>query len=326
MSLERFNKFVQALGFGAEWDFTNKAVAVNNHIAYQLARFSRMFKYGNLPDTVHRRELEIKTQTRGFVGWIEHQNNIYALNGNLGGELDADLRPTKFVVANPALSNLKPEYTIGVDCVIMPNDDLFIGVLPILEKYGSALADNLLSMYLVDINSRLNAIIEADNDDTYTSAVKLLDDIKAGKQGVIAGKAFLDGLRVNPLHTSNSSNELLALIQYNQYLRAQELREFGIQESFDMKRESINSNEAQLNEDALKTFITSMKLCRQEAIEEVNKMFGTNISVDFDGVWERNEREELAELEALENEAEKEPEAEADAEPENKEGEENDEN
>ena len=61
-----------------------------------------------------------------------------------------------------------------------------------------------------------------------------------------------------------------------------------------MKRESINSNESQLNDDMLHPLIDDMLRERQEGIDRVNKMFGTDIKVTFNSAWEANELEEKA--------------------------------
>ena len=65
--------------------------------------------------------------------------------------------------------------------------------------------------------------------------------------------------------------------------------------TFNMKREAINEAEAAINEDILYPAIDTMLICRQNALEKVNKMYGTNITVDFDSVWAQNAiQEELA--------------------------------
>ena len=51
---------------------------------------------------------------------------------------------------------------------------------------------------------------------------------------------------------------------------------------------------------AAKTIDDMLKI-RQEKVEKVNEMFGTNISVDFASSWKQNVEEMEAELEALEN-------------------------
>jgi hypothetical protein len=58
-----------------------------------------------------------------------------------------------------------------------------------------------------------------------------------------------------------------------------------------MKRESINSNEAQLNDDMLTPLIDDMLFVRQRQVGKINDMFGTNISVRLGSAWARNEIE-----------------------------------
>ena len=59
-----------------------------------------------------------------------------------------------------------------------------------------------------------------------------------------------------------------------------------------MKRESINSNESQLNDDMLHPLIDDMLRERKEGIDRVNALFGLNIKVDFASAWLENEKEE----------------------------------
>ena len=63
-----------------------------------------------------------------------------------------------------------------------------------------------------------------------------------------------------------------------------------------MKRERLTSSETDLNEDSLKPLIDIMLFERQEAMEKVNKMYGTNIKVDLDSSW-KEQREEPKEQE-----------------------------
>ena len=72
-----------------------------------------------------------------------------------------------------------------------------------------------------------------------------------------------------------------------------------------MKREAINSDEAQMNHDALYPLIDDLLACRQECIEKVNDMFGTDIKVSFNSVWEIKDKE----LDAVEDAMESDPES-----------------
>ena len=63
------------------------------------------------------------------------------------------------------------------------------------------------------------------------------------------------------------------------------------------------SGESQLDEDMLHPLIDNMLKERQDALEKVNAMFGTDISVSFNSAWELNEREQEAAIETIESEA-----------------------
>ena len=70
-----------------------------------------------------------------------------------------------------------------------------------------------------------------------------------------------------------------------------------------MKREAIGEGESSLNEDSLLPLCDEMLRCRQQDVEKINKMFGTNISVEFDSAWAQNVRELELQLAQLEKDA-----------------------
>jgi hypothetical protein len=71
-----------------------------------------------------------------------------------------------------------------------------------------------------------------------------------------------------------------------------------------MKREAINANEAQMNEDSLLPLIDDMIQCRKEGLEQVKEMFGVDIGVEFASSWEDNRIELPIEQEQLISESE----------------------
>ena len=275
------------------YDLTDKESASSSYIAYMLNRTQQMFKYENLPDSITKRNLELMLQTNGHVCVASVDGVLYAFIGAPGGEPDPYYMPTKYTVANPAL-NLSTEYTINEDCVLIPNDSLYIGLLPLFRRYSMQLVENDITMRVCDINMRITSLISASDDKTLASAKKYIEDIEKGKLGVISESALLDGIRSQPVASTNV-NQLTNLIEYHQYLKAGWFNELGLQANYNMKRESINSNEAQLNEDALLPLVDDMLECRRLAIEKINTMFGTNIQVYLDSSWEDNQIElELA--------------------------------
>lgn len=294
-----FNKYMCGLLSGwPEYDFTNKSRCINQHITYMLNRTRSMFKWDGLPDSIPERVLELYLQSNGNVCFYKYDSVLYVFTGGLGGVPNEYYMPTIYTIANPALK-LSVNAKIDVDCVVMPNDSLYIGLMPMYSRYATAITETELSINVASINSRIIDLISAPDDRTKASAERFIEDITSGKIGVIAENAFLDGIRAQPYGTTGNSNTVTNLIELEQYLKASWFNEIGLNANYNMKRESLNSSESQLNNDALLPLIDDMLLCRQKGAEKVNEMFGTNISVNFNSSWEDNAEEIDAELENI---------------------------
>nr|DAJ65518.1 MAG TPA: upper collar protein [Caudoviricetes sp.] len=273
-----------------EYKFTDKNKCIDQHIAYMLNRTLSMFDYDGLPITIDKRNLELMLQTNGNVCWYKYNDNLYVFTGGLGGEPNVYYMPTIYTIANPALK-ISKELVIDKDCVVMPNDFLYLGLLPLNKRYATSLTENELSMNIASINARITSLISASDDNTKKSAEKYIEDITKGKLGVIAENAFFDGIKSQPYGTTASNAILTSLIEQEQYLKASWYNDLGLNANYNMKRESINSQEGQLNDDMLMPLIDSMLYCRQKALEKVNQMFGTSITVKKASSWEDNQIE-----------------------------------
>lgn len=268
----------------------DKTTSRKKLIFYMLNRTQSMFKYSGLPETMTERMLELYLQTNGHTCVARHESGIYAFYGGLGGEKDEYYQPTTYMVSNPYLSFSK-EFTIGVDCVQIRNDSLRLGLLPMFEDYAELISENNITIRTADINIRNQALITAQDDKTMKSAELYLKRVEEGKTGVVLESAFLEGIKVNPTSNGNSSNYLTQLIELQQYLKASWMNEIGLQANYNMKRESINVHEAQMNNDGLIPLIDDMLNSRLEGIKQVNEMFDLNITVELGSSWKVRKEE-----------------------------------
>lgn len=282
-----------------------KDLVFNSYIQYYLARCQSMFKYDGLPDTIPAKWLEHYLFTAGQCVFIKDGEDLIVTTGGMGGLPDRYYIPTEYIVSNPYLHNdvARKTYTIGQDCVLIRNDTYSQGLIPLLTRYCSQLTENDLTMQTADILSRAMLTITATDSQTKESVEKWLLDLRKGKLSAIGELPSMVGnqdrtVNITPFQAVAST--ITDLIEYHQYLKASLYNELGLNANYNMKRESINSNESQLNDDMLHPLIDDMLARRKEALEEVNKMFGTNISVDFNGAWLTNEKEEELTLEQME--------------------------
>lgn len=297
---QNYNFFPKCTGDGK----IDREKLVNSIIRYQFSRTNQMFRWNGLNAETDPPVLFIERylQLNGQALFAEFAGKLYAFFGGAGGEPSPYYLPTTYVVSNPAL-NLSKTYTIGVDSVWGWNDSMAQGLMPMFTRYASAMADNEISLRMADIIARVQWFISGADDDTRASAERFLQKLVEGDMTVIAEKNFLDkeSFRLSPA-ANNSNNILSTLIEYEQYLKASWFNELGLNANYNMKREAVNSQEAQMGDAALLPLCDDMLNCRKRLCSQVNEMFGRNWSVEFNSSWEVLEEEMTAEPEEQEEE------------------------
>lgn len=296
----------------------DKERSVKQYVNYMLDRTNRMFEYDGLPDTIPAYMLELYLQIFGYAAFLNVDTGrpilypqelpapkgLHIFFGGIGGERDIYYRPRTFIAANPRLTGsvnctilYDNESSEGIEkpCVIMKNDANYCGLLPLFNRYAAQLMENDISIRSAQINARALTAIEALSERDKEGARKYLDDLEAGKLGVIAGAAFLDGIRTSNVSTQ-SSNTVIQLIELQQYLKASWYNELGLNVNFNMKREYMSEEEIAVNTDILLPLVDDMLECRVKACELINKTFGTDIKVCKSSAWANKEQEELSAL------------------------------
>lgn len=254
-----------------------------NH--YMLAKTLSMFEYERLPETLPGFELEKILQKNGFSFVTKHEGSLYAFSGGLGGEEDVYYNPTQIVVNNPAL-NLNKTFSLERDGVLIKNDSLMMGLMPIFIRFNTLVANNLVSMDMASFNTRMATLISASDNKTRESAENFLKKIARGETGVIGSNELFEGIKAHQTG-STSSTFMTQLIEYHQYIKSNLFNELGIDSPFNMKRERLNTAETDQNQDGLRALVVNMLQERQKGVLEINEKYGTEISVKFGGLWSK---------------------------------------
>lgn len=282
-------------------DILNKPLSVFNYVQYMFDRTARMFKYTGLPDTIPEYMLEYMLQVYGSVAVLQHQDSLYAFRCNFGGPPDPYYRPTQAVIANPALnietifriSNYLPPFDRTTwesypPCIKFKNDSQIRGLLPLFSRYATQMAENDVSIRSAQINLRQQTIIAADTGPEIESAEAYIKNLEEGRLSSIQKRPFADGIQVMNA-TTGQSNTVIQLIELQQYLKASWYNEIGLNSNFNMKRQYMSSDEVNSSADIMLPLIDNMLYCREQAVDAINKEFGTSISVEKDSAWEKKQ-------------------------------------
>ena len=273
----------------------NKDKSVNGYIRKMLAITQAMFIYKGLPETLPQNNLENLLQTNGNVFVTEVDGKMYAFTGGLGGVPNAYNEATEYIVSNPYLQ-LNKSYKIGVEGVLIKNDSGANSLLPIFGKYGVLCSDTLLSLNTCSVLSRITMLISASDDKTKQSADDFVQKIMQGDFSVIGENAFFKGVNLQSISTQ-SANQITQLIELLQYFKASAFNEIGLNANYNLKRERLNTSEVQMNVDALNPYVDNMLQERKKAVEKINAMFGTEISVELGSSWAIRKEENKTETE-----------------------------
>jgi hypothetical protein len=261
----------------------DKDTAVTEFMANTLAKTQSMFEYEGLPESIPQKELERLLQTTGNAFVTSVDGVLYALSGGKGGEPDVYGRATLYTVANPALK-LNKTYDIQKDGVLIENDSNGESLLPLIGRYAVLHTDGLISLNTASILTRITMLISASDDKTKQSADEFLHKIQDGEFSIIGENAFFKGVNMQTAPTTNSVY-ITQLIELIQYYKASMYNELGLNANYNMKRERLNLGEVSMNVDVLLPYVDNMLKERQNAVEKINAMFDTDISVRLASSW-----------------------------------------
>lgn len=257
-----------------------------------LNRVINMFTWGNLPDTIDEQVMNFWLFVTGRVVFTEFNGKLYALNGNYGGYPNEYYLPTEFVVANPILGNKIVK--LDIDGVAMFNSDtdkyptqgLVGGLYPILTLTANMLADCVVTISSALKNGRVQTAFLCKDDTVRIAGEKVLQQLYNGNPAVMIDDTILNC--ISPIKMADNASVATILqqtVETYQFWFANFYNSIGVNANFNMKRERLNTAEVNINDSALFVNVINMLNNRQQALEKINKMFGTNITVKISEEW-----------------------------------------
>lgn len=267
-----------------------------------LNRVINMFTWENLPDTVDEQVMNFWLFVTGRVVFTEFNGELYALNGNYGGFPNEYYLPTEFVVANPILGSKNVK--LDVDGVAMFNSDtdkyptqtMTGGLYPILTLTANMLADCVVTISSALKNGRVQTAFLCKDDTVRTAGEKVLTKLYNGDPAVMIDDTILNC--ITPIKMADNASVATILqqtVETYQFWLANFYNSIGVNANFNMKRERLNTAEVNINDSALFVNVVNMLNNRQQALEKINKMFGTNITVEISEEWKDLTQEEPTE-------------------------------
>lgn len=266
------------------YPITSKEDNLNDFTQSILNRTLGMFEYTGLPDSLPAVEIEKRLQLKGHATIFEYKGELYVTTGAYAGmEKSPYNEPTQVIVNVPAF-NLNQTLDINKNCVVIKNDSLGAGLLTTIVKHGTLMIENEITMLIKDYNSRVETVFVGGTDQTVDSANTYIKNLVDGNLGVVAENSFLQDLKVQNAQGTNTT-PYTDLIEYQQFLKSDLYNELGLSSLNNMKKERMNVDEVNANNDNIYPLIDNMLKNRMDGIKMVNKLFNGSIQVDYSGTW-----------------------------------------
>lgn len=255
---------------------------VNNNYTWRhyfnrlLELGTTMFEWKNLPDTIDERFLEMTLFNRGSIVWFEDKVlGMLALPAALGGRFNVYRIPiTRNIIAN---NGYHKKCTIK-NSVIIWNNFLHSNSRLDIEIFSKKLY-NLDRTIDVNVNAQKTPILVS-CDETERLSMKNAYKEYDGNAPVIWGDKRLkpESLTVLKTDAPYVSDRLYTL---KTQIWNEALTFLGINNVNITKKERLLNDEVNRNQGGTIASRYSRLVMRQNACKEINKMFGTNISVDY---------------------------------------------
>lgn len=237
--------------------------------------YMNMFEWINVPDTIDVRYLEY---TLLHKGWILYFNDDIignlALPCNIGGVLN----PYNIPIYREAYSNngYRARRTIK-DSVIIYDNYMHTYPVSVLRYYAKRISD-IQRTIDINVHAQKTPVAITTSDETRFSIENLYANYAGNTPVIIAKDSLnLDDIKVIKTDAPFVSDRLYDLKQ--QYWN-EALTFCGIA-PVNNKRERVLTDEISASFVSIAAQRSVMLNSRQQAVEKINKMFGTDISVEF---------------------------------------------
>lgn len=245
-------------------------------------RVINVFRWNNL--NFPQREIEILLILVGFCGFTKFKKSkdLGAVYGSMSGVTNYPDIFTTFTYATPLESGMKK---IDSELVVINNNEIRMPSLVVVNNYAHLLAHADLSLQALLINCRSGGIIKASTQKQVDSVNNWYNSLYNGKSVSVLDDSsldsFIDTKSMDFLQTTTNSR-----VDINDYYLIRE----NLLKSFysDMGIAGTREKKAHLLNDEIYTDINrvifnvnDMLHERQQAVEKINDIFNTNISVEF---------------------------------------------
>ena len=241
---------------------------------YQMLALNR-YKWEYLPNGIESRYIEQMLFDNGECALFDHPDlGLCVLRSSSRENLNIYGEPTKL-----SLSGFNEHRTVMMDeCVRIMNNDLGLPTLPDIVYYARRMAE-VDDIIMQNLRQQRVPYLFATNENNQYSIKSLYDRIYQGEPAIFVDKEMLKGEPENIMVLPTQAPYLVDQLQIQKQEMERELLTFlGINNTVE-KKERLLVDETNSNNQFIKMASDIGFKQRQLACEQMNEMFGLNVTV-----------------------------------------------
>lgn len=235
-----------------------------------------MFEWEGLPKEINKRFLELKMFEEGRILFHKDPNYGYMVTPVMyGGKVNYYNEPTSYNAVSIGYNRtLTPE-----EGVIIWNNYSRTSLIPIIRAYAYRLYQVEKTMD-VNINAQKTPVIILADESQRLTMQNAYMQYEGNEPFIFGNKSGFDKESISVLSTQAPfvSDKLM---EYKHNLWNEAMTFLGVGNAKQDKKERLVADEVAANDEQIETSRYSMLQARQDACEQINEMFGLNVSVDF---------------------------------------------
>ena len=241
---------------------------------YQMLALNR-YKWENLPNGIESRYIEQMLFDNGECALFDHPDlGLCVLRSSSRENLNIYGEPTKL-----SLSGFNEHRTVMMDeCVRIMNNDLALPTLPDIVYYARRMAE-IDDIIMQNLRQQRVPYLFATNENNQYSIKSLYDRMYQGEPAIFVDKEMLKGEPENIMVLPTQAPYLVDQLQMQKQEMERELLTFlGINNTLE-KKERLLVDETNSNNQFVKMASDIGFKQRQLACEQMNEMFGLNVTI-----------------------------------------------
>lgn len=253
-----------------------------------------IYRYTGLPQSLPGREILVNLVMTGHAVIFQKGNSLVTTKTVLF-DFDEYYRPTKATYGNVRIPSRTLElgkdaevvYLNHIEGNILTNQAVDSGLKTFILRYARQLADIESTANIYAVNMRMSSYPVASDDIVKEQVEDFYKKIQLGERAVITDNMIIECFRNVEIASRNTPDSLNDILIARDKVLANFFQDIGVKFRQEQKKAQLTEDEVEADEQILVIDVKQMQEVQQEGLDRVNDLFGTDIRVEINPLYDR---------------------------------------